>query len=108
MNLMEIADAVSCQAMSEMSLQEFNKNKEYNNYLLEKNTETCKRMQTLMDLTKEHDMTKGADFARKLCFIPSDTYQDGPWKDQINPYKGQVYFDKQTKRKTAPEFLVQR
>jgi hypothetical protein len=89
----EVANQVSCSAMTELAKAEF-----YNNMtLLSYNVvyPVCERLQSLADRDMESYLLLTDIQDSKTCFDMSPDYKKGPWIDQFKLYKKEHQFDNQ-------------
>lgn len=96
----DIADELSCSAMTELAYGEYSKNLQNISYNLV--NPACERMQKVSDKGLEHDLQKRpSTHLNAACFNVSDNWYSGPWIQQFNinkpPYV--VQFDKWTRPK---------
>lgn len=73
---------MSCETMRYMASQELQNNATILKYSI--NSPVCPRFQELSDRALEHNLQKGAQLARNMCFTPTPEWKAGKWTDQFN------------------------
>lgn len=94
------ADKVSCDAMSSLSINEYHKNKIYENYLLQ--DPSCARYQSLANREEEHFLQKNGGLSRNVCFEKTADFQKGPWESTyVSQIKLPTFYEKWTRAKNG-------
>ena len=98
----DIADDLSCTAMTGLAMDEYNKNLQNISYNLV--NPACPFMQKLADRGIEYDLQKRqSTHLNAACFNLPSNYYSGPWISQFNinkpPYE--IRFDKWTNPKNS-------
>lgn len=89
---------VSCEAMSELAIQEARRNSALLGY--QTVYPACARFLELADRKEEHTLQKPATFAKNYCFTKEPAFQEGPWQTQFQSIPlPNVRFDTWTRAK---------
>lgn len=94
------ADKISCDAMSFLAKDEYYKNKQFEEYLLQ--DPSCFRYQALANREEEHALQKNGGLSRNVCFEKTEEFQKGPWEATYVPQIAlPTFYDKWTRAKNG-------
>lgn len=93
-----LADKLSCEAMSTLAKQEYFDNRIQELYLI--NNPACERYHSLADREQEHFLQKSLGISRNVCFDKTPAFQQGAWENQyIDMVNVPTFYEKWTRSK---------